>query len=406
MKKPSNLLPLAALACLLPSLSACGKFFPPLNQCTDCTTAVSYMYVANQSSTPAIAGVILTTTTTPASGSTAATSTLSVKGTPSSDYALDLPPTALAITPGNTFLYVGEGAGLVGGVYVYAIDTDRSLALQSSISPVATTTAPVAMQVDPTGAYLVVLNYSTSSTEAVIASYAIDSSTGALTLAGRYTIPHIGAAQQMAISPTTQSSGIQNVVVTLGGGGIEAFTLNSSTGVLTDQGNITPVSTTNGSLDLGVAIDPSNNFVYVTETAVNLVRAFTFTTSVVATPGGLAEVTGSFSTGGYPSSVMVDANDKYVYVTNKTAATISGFTIDSSTGALTASATTFATGTNPVALAEDATKTWVGAVNIGGSPDLRMFSFDTTTAGNLDKALDVSTANTSPAAAALIVATH
>lgn len=415
MNKLPKLLPFAVpalLLVLLPALgglAGCGKFFPPLNQCTDCATAVSYMYVANQSGTPAISGVVLTTSTAPASGSTAAASTLSVTGTPSSNYALDLPPTALAIPPSNSFLYVGEGAGLVGGIYVYAINSDRSLTLQSAVSPVATAADPVAMQVDPTGSYLVVLNYSTGSTDAVIASYQIDASTGGLTAAGTYTIPHAGAAQQMAISPTTQTGGIQNVIVTLGGGGIEAFTLDSSTGALTDQGNIPPVSTTNGGLDLGVAIDPSNSFVYVTETAVNLVRAFTFATTGGTLTGGLTEVAGSFATGTYPSSVLVDSSGKYVYATNKTAATISGFALNSSSGALTALATaTFAAGTNPAGLAEDATKTWVGAINIGGSPDLRMFSIDqaTTTAGNLDEAVNASTAKTSPAGAALIVATH
>jgi 6-phosphogluconolactonase (cycloisomerase 2 family) len=408
MKKLSTTLTLVLLPALA-SLSACGKFFPPLNQCTDCTTAVSYMYVANQSSTPAISGAILTTTTTPASGTTAATSTLSVAGTPSSNYALDLPPTALAIPPSNSFLYVGEGAGLVGGVYVYAINADGSITLQSAVSPVATAADPVAMQVDPTGSYLVVLNYSAATTDAVIASYQINSSTGALTPTATYTIPHAGAAQQMAISSATQSSGLQNVIVTLGGGGIEALAVDSSTGAITDYGNISPLSATNGSLDLGVAINPANTFVYVTETAANLVRAFTFTTSGGTTTGQLTAVAGSFSTGTYPSSVLVDSSGKYVYVTNKTAATISGFSIDSSSGALAALATaSFPTGTNPVGLAEDATKTWVGAIDIGGSPDLRMFSIDSATAtiGNLDKALDVSTASTSPGGAALIVATH
>jgi 6-phosphogluconolactonase (cycloisomerase 2 family) len=411
MWKLSKMLRMAALAVLpgLCALCGCG-FFPPLNQttpCTDCTTAVSYLYVANQStSAPAIAGVILTTTTTPASGTTPASSTLSAAGTPSSNYVLSYPPTALAIDPANSYLYVGETDLLAGGVYVYAINSDRSLTLQSTISPVTVATYPVAMQVDPTGGNLVVLNYSTSATDAVIASYAIDASTGGLTLTGTYTIPHAGASQQMAISPSAQSSGIQNVIVTLGTGGIEAFTLNSSTGALSDQGNIAPRPATAGQ-DLGVAIDPTNTYVYVTETLANVVRAFTFTTSNATTPGGLVEVAGTFPTGVYPSSVLVDTTGKYVYATNKTAATISGFSLNSTTGALTPLGTTgFATGTNPVGLAEDATKAYIGAISIGGTPDLRMFSFDATTAGTLDKALDISTAATSPASAALVVATH
>jgi len=399
---------LLTLAGATASLTGCG-FFPPLPTnptCTtssDCTTAVSYLYVANQStSAPAIAGVILTATTTPASGSTAASTTLSASGTPNSNYALTYPPTALAITPGNTFLYVGETNALAGGVYVYAINTDRSLTLQSTVSPVTVATYPVAMQVDPNGNNLIVLNYSASTTDAVISSYSINTTTGGLTLTGSYTIPHAGAAQQMAISPSAQASGIQNVIVTLGGGGIEAFTLDSSTGALTDQGNLPPLSITNLSQDLGVAIDPTNTYVYVTESIANVVRAFTFTTA-----GGLTKVTGTFSTGVFPSSVLVDSTGKYVYVTNKTAATISGFTLDSTTGALTALAATFPTGTNPVGLAEDATKAYIGAVCIGGTPDIRMFSFDATTAGNLDSALDIYTLSTkSPGSSALIVATH
>jgi 6-phosphogluconolactonase len=396
---------LLGLAGATASLTGCG-FFPPLPTnptCTttsDCTTAVSYMYIGNATAAaPAIAGLTLTTTTTPASGSTPASSTLALTGTAGSNYALPVVPTALAITPGNSYVYVG---GLTG-IYVYAVNTDFSITLQSTLSPVAAATYPVAMQVDPSGAYLLVLNFSTSTTNAVLGVYSIDSTSGALTSTQTFTLKTVGASQQMAISPASATT--ENVVATFSTGGIEAFTLNASTGALTDLGNIAPRGS--GS-DQGVAINPTSTNAFVTEVGSNVVRSFT----ISATTGGLTEVGTGFATGNGPWAALVDATGDFVYVANKTDGTISGYSLLSS-GNLTALASSpFPTGTGPVGLVEDSTKSYIGAVcqgnltsNTGGNPDVQIYSFDTTALGKLDKAGSATT-GTEPTVANLIIATQ
>jgi len=400
---------LLGLAGAAASLTGCG-FFPPLpsnNTCTtNCTTSVSYMYIGNRAgSAPAIAGLTLTTTTTPASGATPASSTLALSATSGSNYALSFPPTALAITPSNSYLYVGETNGNVGGIYIYAINTDRSITLQTG-SPVSTVTYPVAMQVDPTGAYLLVLNFSTATTASVLSIYSIGTTTGALTSVGSFTMPFVGAAQQLAISSSTSVSP-QNVVATLGSGGIQALTFDPTSGVLTNVSN----TATKGSLNLaqGVTINPANTYAFETETVSNLVRVF----SINPTTGALTEVGSGFSTGNGPSAVLVDSSGDYVYVTNKADNTISGYSQLAGTGNLTSLGAAFATGTGPVSLVEDATKTYVGVVsqgavlttNTGGNPDIQIYTFDATTLGNLDKAGSANT-GTEPTVAGPLVATY
>jgi 6-phosphogluconolactonase (cycloisomerase 2 family) len=377
--------------------TGCG-FFPPLpSGCSDCTTAVSYMYVANvQPSAPSIAGFVLTTTTTPASGTTAATTALSLSKTPNSGYALSFVPSAMAITPTNTFLYA---SGLAGGIYIYGINTDRSITLQTTISPVTAYPAVSAMQVDPTGNWLITANLSTSTTAPTMAVYAINTSTGALTVNGTLTLKTVGAAQQLAISPNGT-----NVVMTQGTGGINAFTFNPTTGALAYVGNVPSAGTLNS--DLGVAFNPTSTFCFVTETVASAVRAF----SVNATTGALTEISGSpFATGNGPSAVMVDASGDYVYVTNRTDGTVSAF-VQAASGALSEiTGSPFATGTTtatvPVSIAEDSSKTYVGIVNQGGNPDLKVYTFDATTLGALDAA-GTATTGTDPTLASVVVATH
>jgi 6-phosphogluconolactonase len=68
--------------------------------------------------------------------------------------------------------------------------------------------------------------------------------------------------------------------------------------------------------------------------------------------GALSDVAGSpFAAGVGPISVVIDAAGRFAYVANETAATISAYSVDSSTGALTAVAAPLATQSSPTALA-------------------------------------------------------
>jgi 6-phosphogluconolactonase len=392
----------AATLVLAPCLAAvstgCG-FFPPLNQCTsNCTTTTDFLYVANTSnsatSPPSVAGFSLTTTTTAATSTAAATSTLTLATTPGSAYSLGYIPSAMAINPANSYLYV---ASLTGGIYLYVINSNGSITVQNNGTAVASGFIASSLQVDTTGAYLIVSGASLPTTNAVMYVYTIASTTGLLTASGHLTVSKPGASNRLAIAPSNT-----NVFLTLGTGGTEVFTFNATTGVLSDIGNVA-VLAAGTNADRNVTTNPTSTFALVTETGTAGVRVFS-----IGMTGALTEVTGSpFAAGTGPSGVLVDSTGAYVYVTNSGtgANSISGYVL-AANGTLTPIAgSPFATGTTPVDIAEDSTGKYVGVVCNGGGQDLEVYSFDATTGGALDAAANATT-GTDPTLPIAIAVTH
>jgi DNA-binding beta-propeller fold protein YncE len=125
---------------------------------------------------------------------------------------------------------------------------------------------------------------------------------------------------------------------------IAVFTLDGATGLLSASG--TPSRT--GADPSSLTLDPSGKFVYVADTADATISAFTLN----STSGALSPVSGSpFPSGGQgtfngPLGIVADAAGKYIYVCNASN-DISVFTFNSQTGALTALAgSPFASGGN------------------------------------------------------------
>jgi 6-phosphogluconolactonase len=381
--------------CLAAVTTGCG-FFPPLNQ-GGTTTSTDFIYVANASNTTAspasVAGFSLTTNTVAATATTAASSTLSLATTPGSAYSLGYVPSAITVNPANTFTYVARATG---GIYLYSIGTNGALTVQNNGTAVATPTLPASsMVVDTTGAWLIVATLSGATVNAQVYVYSIASSTGLLTITGNpLIVPTLGVSNRLAIAPNDT-----NVFLTIGTGGTEAFTFDSTTGALTLVGNVAPKAATNG--DVGVTTNPTSTLALVTETGTAGVRVFT-----IGTTGALSEVSGSpFAAGTGPGAVLVDSSGSYVYVTNRTDNTISGYVL-AANGTLTQIAgSPFSTGTNPVDIAEDSTGKYVGVVCNGGNMDLEVYSFDATTLGELDAAANATT-GTDPTLPIAIAATH
>lgn len=374
-----------AKACLLVGLlvlTGCGKFFPPLDNSggsgggggTGATG--NYLYVANSnSSVTTVAGFSL--------------SAGSLTGISSSPYTSPLPPTCLAMTPSDSFLYVGSASG---AIYVYSVGSGGALTLGNGGSYVFQGDSPAAMEVDPSGQWLVWV--SGLSGQAYVLG--INSSTGVLTNPNTSGIGLAStSASGLAITPNDQY-----VYVALGTGGVETMSFNSSTGALAQVNSILPPKQ-NLDADLAVAVSPSGKFLFVTETGINAVRVFS-----IATNGTLSEVSGSpFKTGLGPAAVLVDSTGSYVYVSNRTANTISAFTIGTS-GALAAiTGSPFSTGTTPVAMVEDKTKGYIAVVNQGGGPDLQVFAISTATPGALTSSA-TSTTGKDPTQAMAIAATY
>jgi 6-phosphogluconolactonase (cycloisomerase 2 family) len=139
-------------------------------------------------------------------------------------------------------------------------------------------------------------------------------------------------------------------------GGVLQYTIDQHKGSLTvvqapdASSNITgpvqPVPT--GMVPLSIAIDSNDSFVFVANSASNSISVF----SIDLTTGALTQVAGSpFPTGATPVSLV--ARGSSLFVANQGAATISVYGFDSKTGALTLSGTPAAAGANTTSIDSD-----------------------------------------------------
>jgi 6-phosphogluconolactonase (cycloisomerase 2 family) len=361
-------------------LSGCGQFFPPLGSGgsggSGGTSTGDYLYVGNIGTNPlTVAGFSIGTT--------------SISAISGSDWSVALEPTALAITPGDTYLYLGSAAG---GIYVYTVGSDGSLSIANGGSPVATGVSPSVLRVDSTGKWL--LGASAFAGQAYV--YQIGSG-GSLTAISSsvVTLNQSTPATDLEIAPSGNY-----VFVSCGTGGIYEMSFNTGSGALAQiNGVLNPKN--NGAADMGLAVSPSGSFLFAAETVTGGVRVFS-----IGTNGVLTEATGSpYTTNSGAWSVLVDSTGSYVYVANRTSGTVSAFLL-TNTGALTAVAgSPFTTGTLPVALVEDKTKAYIAVICSGGNPDLQVFSISSTTPGALTSFAKAQT-GTDPTGASSLAGTY
>jgi 6-phosphogluconolactonase len=118
-------------------------------------------------------------------------------------------------------------------------------------------------------------------------------------------------------------------------GQIDALQVNTSTGALTAVAGSPFTSGTNTYL----TVDPMNRFVFAADTnSAGAVYAFTIdasTGALTAVPGS-PFLLGSGSSPAQPSQIAVDSSGNFVYVTLPSAGQVAGFSIDGSSGVLTA----------------------------------------------------------------------
>jgi 6-phosphogluconolactonase (cycloisomerase 2 family) len=160
------------------------------------------------------------------------------------------------------------------------------------------------------------------------------------------------------------------------------FQVNTSSGVLTNPSNATSVpSFPTDQTPAGVAVDPCNRFVYVTNSLTNKISAYTIcngsptapSTSCLppTPPGGLIPISGSpFSmTGGNgPGQILVDPFGNYVYVLGMLSNTVNQLKISPISGAVTAlTPSTVATGLQPMAMAIRADDNWLFVTNFNAA---------------------------------------
>ena len=298
-----------------------------------------------------------------------------VSGSP---YSVAYAPTVAYVRPGDDLLYVGSATS--GGIYCYKIGSGGVLTAENSGSAVAST-APLAMMIDPNGAYLAVLlnDYTT------VLVYAIDTSTGALTLAGSGTATEGGTGSAVLFTPNDDY-----LYVATGTGGLSIFTFDSSTGAITDTGG--RISAGSEISFNGLASDSSSEYLLIARSGTSA----GIDVHAITTDGQLESGTIYTAETG-PWSLAFNSGSTDVYVANKGSATVSEFSFSSGTLALLTS-TPASTGTTPVAVAADASGDYLVELSSGGTPHLKVFSFSS---GVLEAASSVSSTGTNPVAMAL-----
>jgi len=293
---------------------------------------------------------------------------------------------AITIAPSGAFLYV---ATVGNGVTVYTINSSTGALTQGN--EIVADSAVQAMQIDPSGKWLLDANLAGSLTAYPITSTGAQDTTRTLQSVALATT----TVQQMAISPNGAL-----ISIALGGTGTQSFPFNA--GSNTPIGSAySPTTAPYGGSGVGsaisVAIDPQSRLLYIGETAAfpnsdsnsGALRVFTIGTNSL-TELSYASPYAPLGTG--PHAILPASTGNYVYAASwqsGAAGVITGYSV--TTSALTALSSPVNTGTEPFGLAEDSTDSYVLAVSNQGSPYFNAYTFDATTAGQLDSSVTGST---------------
>jgi len=265
-------------------------------------------------------------------------------------------PTALAISPGYQNLYAANQVDM--NIVHFAIGGNGVLAKKDSV---ALATTPVSMAVSPDGNTLYAVSGTTSATLSTISlsSGALGSisnqvgltlpsnptdhivPTGVTVLANGSAV-YVTAFDQSSYNPggTTTS--------TAAPGWVFGFAIGSG-GAITP----TPGSPYNAGVKPSALVaDPTNRFVYVTDFASNQLIAYGIYTGSELN----FLLNGPYKTGGQPAAIAIDPRGKFMYVSNSLDSTVTAYVIDPATGTPSTAVNTSgsqinSTDTQPVAVA-------------------------------------------------------
>ncbi len=230
-------------------------------------------------------------------------------------------------------------------------------AMTTATIPAGTT--PYSVTVDPTGKYVYVVNYGSSSVPGSISQYTIGTGGGALAAMTPATITAGTHPNSIAVDP----SGKYVYVANNGGGNVSQYVISTTDGSLTEIAPAIGAGTNPNS----VTVDPSGKYVYVANNGSGNVSQYVIST----TDGSLTEITPAVAAGTKPYSVTVDPSGNYVYVVNYGSSSVPGsisqYTIGTG-GALTAMSTaSVAAGIYPASVAVDPSGKCAYVANYGSS---------------------------------------
>jgi 6-phosphogluconolactonase (cycloisomerase 2 family) len=239
-----------------------------------------------------------------------------------------------AFSPGGGYLYVMNQTANTVSGYSIDATTGVLTPLTTPTNSVATGTTPSWIAFTPDGKYA----YVSDSGEDAISQYSVSS--GVLTPMTPATV----ATDELPQDLTINANGTYLYAPVANGstpGAVEVYSIGS-TGALTAMS-----STPAGVKPVYLAIDPAGPYAYVSSSAGAEVYGY----SISSTTGALTALANSpFSTGAgsLPQFITIDPSGRFGYTANEGTANITGFTISSTTGELTAMPSAFPAGTKPI----------------------------------------------------------
>ncbi len=319
---------------------------------------------------------------------------LVANGTP---VATGLTPHALVLDSTEKWLYLLSREAS-GSVSVFEIQSDGSL-LQINCNGTNLTCAvgslPESITLDTTGQFLSVSN----GADNTVSLFSIDQTSGELTRVGTLSARATPGALAYLSDPaeaviTPRFAYLINEVSS----DISAYSINSTNGVLTSLGGLTATA----GVPSAIAVAPQGAFTYVANRNTDNISVF----SINQSNGALSEISGSpfdietSPTGPQtgPQSIAIDPSGRFAYVAISTDV-VAGYTIDSSTGALSLlSGSPYTAGDNPWSITVDPTGRFAYTTNLT-TDDISAFSIDplsgeltpigTTPAGNGPVSIDI-----------------
>lgn len=221
-------------------------------------------------------------------------------------------PVAVRVHPSSKFVYVANESE--NDISLFTIDSAIG-SLHEVLPRTATGLTPVSLTMDSAGNFLYALNQVSGN----ISVYSINSGTGALAAVTGSPFTTFPNSTAFAITPSAKFLYVLNTNLAA----VFAYTITS--GVLAPVSTI-PVQVGNGPQAL--AVDPAETFVYVANSIDNTVSVLSINSN-----SGALTLLGSYPTGTLPISII--ALDSYLYVANQGSSNVSVFSIAATTGVLT-----------------------------------------------------------------------
>jgi DNA-binding beta-propeller fold protein YncE len=213
-------------------------------------------------------------------------------------------------------------------VSMYIVDTTTGQLRHNG--DVAAGNGPVSVTVDPFGRFAYVANTGNLESPSNISGYTISASSGALT-----PIPGSPSTRTEPFSVTVDPSGrfVYVANANFNSSTISGYTITASSGALTPVPG-SPFVT--GPAPTSVTVDPSGRFAYVANFTADNTSGTISGYTINVSSGALTPIPGALLASGLsPFSVTVDPSGRFAYVTHRGSNNISGYTITATTGALT-----------------------------------------------------------------------